>query len=80
MGDIADYTLECIDWETEPIGRTIPICKYCGKQCFKWDVIANEWVLYEKHKIHKCPKHSLPLEVLKELVKQNMENLRKNKK
>lgn len=51
-------------------------CKFCGKPSLKWGSVAGHWILFESSNIHKCPKKSLPLEVLKELAR--LPNSKKN--
>lgn len=54
-------------------GRQNPICKFCGKSDLRWQKTIGRWILYEQNgKIHDCPKHPLPLSILKELAKKKM--------
>lgn len=48
-------------------------CKYCGNAELYWGLFYNMWLLCDnKGKIHNCPKHSLPLNVLKILAERNL--------
>lgn len=81
MGEMADFTLEQIDWDIEWVGPRIrstgygysvprrPICKYCRKKKLLWRQVKGKWVLFEnKRKPHICKMHTLPFETLKALA------------
>lgn len=49
--------------------KSKPVCRYCGKKNLYWQQYNNRWLLYESDdKVHNCPKHPLPLEILKQLA------------
>lgn len=53
----------------------IPTCKFCGKSPLIWRRIGKRWILHETSgEYHDCPNHLLPLETLKELFKNKMNN------
>ena len=53
-----------------------PTCKYCEKFPLVWRKVLGKWYLHELDgKIHNCPNHSLPLEVLKELAKKSTKKM-----
>lgn len=95
MGDIADYTLELCEggdlyWDDVMYmeefdsfigpGHHRPVtCRFCGKKNLAWGRIAERWVLCEDKGPHKCPKRSLPLEVLKEQARRTIEEQRNKK-
>ena len=74
MGDIADYTLDCIDYDNLDGNSEeylqIPIkCKHCHKKVF-WESIQNKWTLVNNDgNVHTCKGYSPPIEVLKYLYK-----------
>ena len=84
MGDMADWTLEQ-GWDDFdaglPIPRTIkhPMCRHCGKKHLRWERVGERWVLFDKKAPHRCPKHPLPLDVLKKLAEDNIREQRKKK-
>ena len=90
MGDMADYTLECIEddlyfsnlmYEEEtntylpPVSRKTLRCKFCDQSPLLWNTVNGRWILVELNgDVHDCPNHPLPLEVLKSLTKKKRMN------
>ena len=95
MGEMADWTLSQIEDDLYfanvmyleehdsfigPGVRKHPICRFCGKKNLRWQRLGERWLLYEKKGPHKCPKHPLPLDVLKKLAEENIATQRRKKK
>jgi dCMP deaminase len=52
--------------------NTTPLhCKFCNRGPLKWQSVGSKWIMHEMNgDPHNCPNHPLPLNVLKDLVKQ----------
>jgi dCMP deaminase len=86
MGEIADWLMDQMDdvlgdywgefddcWAPEfyPPKKKIPQCRYCGKTPLRWRRIKENWVLHEMDgHYHDCPDHTLPINVLKDILEQ----------
>jgi len=79
MGDMADFTLDQIDWDNEPLFPSAlkytgvkkhPMCKYCRKKKLRWRNVGGQWILFEKKGPHRCSKVPLSLDMLKKLAEE----------
>ena len=88
MGDMADMLLEsCFDdfmgWADEfgyPVRERKELrCSHCNKNKLAWRQVKKKWVLFERDgNVHSCHGYEPPLEILKELAKQTLEEARKD--
>jgi len=71
MGDMAEYTLDCIDFESysnpyaeqngeweAPAIRTI-VCRCCHKAGLEWHIHNGKWRLFDQRGLHACPVNPL---------------------
>jgi hypothetical protein len=77
MGDMADLTLEQIDWEDEDCfhshERRELRCRSCNKDGLSWRKFKNRWVLFEPTgEVHICHGYEPPLDILKGIAKETL--------
>ena len=81
MGEMADFTLECMDYDEMFNSSYIPKqpqCRDCKTKNVLWAKIANVWVLVNMNgKPHKCGKYEWPFEVLEYVA---LEKLKKSRR
>jgi len=69
MGDMADYTLDSIEFDSNPyseqngeweapLKRTI-VCRCCHRAGLEWGERNGKWRLFDDRGIHVCPVNPL---------------------
>jgi hypothetical protein len=83
MGEMADMLLEQAfdEWESDEwVRSSLGInCSHCNKSKLAWRNVNRKWILFERNgSVHSCHGYEPPLEILKFLAKEALEDSRRD--
>jgi hypothetical protein len=80
MGEMADFTLECMEYDEMFNSSYIPKqpqCRGCKTKNVSWDKVAGKWLLVNPNGApHKCGKYEWPFECLEYIA---LEKIKKSR-
>lgn len=83
MGEMADYTNECMEYDemfNSSYTPTQPQCRGCKTKNVSWSKIANTWVLVNNNGApHKCGKYEWPFKVLEYVALEKLKKTRRER-